>query len=77
MISIKAKNEGEQTKLSIALEGTSEDIVTEAVHIMQQLPKRLQAVNRSLFFRFLAELMETDMFDVGMKLSTSKEDEDE
>lgn len=65
MIEIKAENKGKQTELRIQLSGYGEDLVTEATHIMVQLPKRLKETNMSLFLRFLAELAETDMFGVA------------
>ena len=64
MIEIKAENKGKQTELRIKLIGYGEDLVTEATHIMVQLPKRLQETNMSVFLRFLAELAETDIFGV-------------
>ena len=66
MIEIKAINKGERTELRIQLSGSGGDLVTEATHIMVQLPERLKETNTSLFLRFLAELAETDMFGVAM-----------
>ena len=44
---------------------------------MQQLPKQIQGMNKALFFRFLADLTETGMFDVGAKPEDPGEDEDD
>ena len=76
MIKITAESKGNQTELAIKIEGNGETIVTEAVHIMQQLPKQIQGMNKTLFFRFLADLTETGMFDVGVKPEDPEEDED-
>ena len=76
MIKITAESKGNQTELAIKIEGNGEMIVTEAVHIMQQLPKQIQGMNKALFFRFLANLTETGMFDVGVKPEDSEEAED-
>lgn len=77
MIKITAESKGNQTELAIKIEGNGETIVTEAVHIMQQLPNQIQGMNKSLFFRFLADLTETGMFDVGAKPEDPGEDEDD
>lgn len=77
MIKITAESKGNQTELGIKISGTGEDIVTEAVHIMQQLPKQIQGMNKTLFFRFLADLTETGMFDVGVKPEDPEEGEDD
>lgn len=77
MIKITAESKGNKTELGINISGTGEDIVTEAVHIMQQLPKQIQGMNKTLFFRFLADLTETGMFDVGVKPEDPEEDEDD
>lgn len=77
MIKITAETKGNQTELAIKIEGNGETIVTEAVHIMQQLPKQIQGMNKALFFRFLADLTETGMFDVGAKPEDPGEDEDD
>ena len=77
MIKITAESKGNQTELAINISGTGEDIVTEAVHIMQQLPKQIQGMNKTLFFRFLADLTETGMFDVGVKPGDPEEDDDD
>lgn len=77
MIKITAESKGNQTELAIKIEGEGETIVTEAVHIMQQLPKQIQGMNKTLFFRFLADLTETGMFDVGVKPEDPEEDEDD
>lgn len=77
MIKITAESKGNQTELAIKIEGNGETIVTEAVHIMQQLPKQIQGMNKTLFFRFLADLTETGMFDVGVKPEDPEEGEDD
>lgn len=77
MIKITAESKGNQTELAIKIEGEGETIVTEAVHIMQQLPKQIQGMNKTLFFRFLADLTETGMFDVGVKPEDPEEAEDD
>lgn len=77
MIKITAESKGNQTELAIKIEGKGETIVTEAVHIMQQLPKQIHGMNKTLFFRFLADLTETGMFDVGVKPEDPEEDEDD
>ena len=41
MIKITAETKGNQTDLRIKINGTGEDIINEAVHIMQQLPKQM------------------------------------
>lgn len=66
MINITAESKGDNTELRIKISGTGEDIVSEAVHIMQQLPKQIEQTSQPLFFRFLAELAETDMFGIGI-----------
>lgn len=77
MIKITAESKGNKTELGINISGTGEDIVTEAVHIMQQLPKQIQGMNKALFFRFLADLTATGMFDVGAKPENPEEDGDD
>lgn len=77
MIKITAESKGNQTELAIKIEGNGETIVTEAVHIMQQLPKQIQGMNKTLFFLFLADLTETGMFDVGVKPEDPEEDDDD
>lgn len=77
MIKITAESKGNQTELAIKIEGEGKTIVTEAVHIMQQLPKHIQGMNKALFFRFLADLTETGMFDVGVKPEDPEEDDDD
>ena len=76
MIKITAESKGNQTELRINISGTGEDIVSEAVHIMQQLPKQIEQTSQPLFFRFLANLTETGMFDVGVKPEDPEEAED-
>ena len=44
---------------------------------MQQLPKQIQGMNKTLFFRFLADLTETGMFDVGVKPEDPEEGDDD
>lgn len=41
MIKITAESKGNKTELRVNISGTGEEIVTEAVHIMQQLPKQI------------------------------------
>lgn len=79
MIKITAESKGNHTELSIAINGTGEDIVNEAVHIMQTLPEHMEKVDQSLFFRFLANLTETDVFriDMGPKNRGEADDDDE
>ena len=77
MIKTTAESKGNQTELAIKIEGNGETIVTEAVHIMQQLPKQIQGMNKALFFRFLADLTETGMFDVGAKPEDPEEDDED
>lgn len=76
MIKITAESKGNQTELRINISGTGEDIVSEAVHIMQQLPKQIEQTSQPLFFRFLANLTETEMFGVGVKPEDPEEAED-
>ena len=75
MIKITAESKSNKTELKINISGTGEDIVTEAVHIMQQLPKQIEQTSQPLFFRFLADLTETGMFGVGVKPKDPEEDE--
>lgn len=75
MIKITAESKGNKTELKINISGTGEDIVTEAVHIMQQLPKQIEQTSKPLFIRFLADLTETGMFGVGVKPEDPEEDE--
>ena len=77
MIKITAESKGNQTELKINISGTGEDIVTEAVHIMQQLPKQIEQTSQPVFFRFLAELAETDMFGIGIRPKKRGEAEDD
>lgn len=77
MIKITAESKGNQTELNIKIEGKGKSIVTEAVHIMEQLPKRIMEANKTLFFYFLAELEASDMFGVGMGPKNLGEDEDD
>ena len=77
MINITAESKGDKTELRIKISGTGKDIVTEAVHIMQQLPKQIEQTSQPLFFRFLADLTETGMFGVGVKPEDPEEDEDD
>ena len=77
MIKITAESKGNQTELRINISGTGEDIVTEAVHIMQQLPKQIEQTSQPLFFRFLADLTETGMFGVGVKPEDPQEGDDD
>lgn len=77
MIKITAESKGERTELAIKISGEGQAIVTEAVHIMQQLPKQIEGTNKTLFFRFLAELIDTGMFDIGVKPGEPEEDEDD
>lgn len=74
MIKITAETKGHEVKLSIGVRGAGEEIVDEAVHIMQQLPKQIEEMDKTLFLHFLAELVSTDMFDVGVKRMDPKED---
>lgn len=75
MIKITAESKGNQTDLAIKIAGKGETIVTEAVYIMQELPKQIQEMNKTLFFRFLADLAEAEMFDVKVKPEDPEEDE--
>ena len=77
MIKITAESKDNKAELKINISGTGEDIVTEAVHIMQQLPKQIEQTSQPLFFRFLADLTEKGMFDVGVKPEDPEEDEDD
>lgn len=79
MIKITAESKGNQTELGIKIEGEGKSIVTEAVHIMEQLPKRIMETDKSLFFYFLAEIAASDMFGVGIgpKNLGEAEDDDE
>lgn len=74
MIKIIAESKGDTTELQIEINGPREDIVAEAVHIMEQLPKQLEEMNKGLFLHFLAELTSTGMFAVGMKRVDPEED---
>lgn len=76
MIKITAESKGNQTELAINIEGNGEAIVTEAVHIMEQLPKQIEQTSQPVFFRFLAELAETDMFGIGFRPKNREEAED-
>lgn len=62
MIEIKAEDKGKQTELKISIHGSSESILVEAVHIMKQFPKQLEETSKPLFYRFMAELMESDLY---------------
>lgn len=77
MIKITAESKGNKTEFRINISGTGEDIVTEAVSIMQQLPKQIEQTSQPLFFRFLADLTETGMFGVGVKPEDPEEGEDD
>lgn len=77
MIKITAESKGNQTELAIKIEGKGGTIVEEAVHIMQQLPKQIQGMNKTLYSRFLADLIKTAMFDVGGNPEDPEEDEDD
>lgn len=77
MIKITAESKGNQMELEVKMEGKGETIVTEAVHIMQQLPKQIHGMNKALFFRFLADLTETGMFAVGAMPEDPEEDDDD
>lgn len=66
MIKITAESKGDRTELELTINGNGEDVVDEAVHIMQQLPKRIKEADQLVFFRFLVKLTETDMFRIGM-----------
>lgn len=77
MIKITAESKGNETELRININGTGEDIVSEAVHIMQQLPKQIEQTSQPVFFRFLAELAETDMFGISMGPNNRGEAEDD
>ena len=57
MIEIKAQDMGKRTELKISIHGSGDNIITEAVHIMRQLPKQLEEASKPLFLRFMAELM--------------------
>ena len=77
MIKITAESKDNQTELTIKIEGKGDTIVSEAVHIMQQLPKQIKGMNKALYFRFLADLTETGMFGVEAKPEDLEEDEDD
>lgn len=77
MIKITAESKDNKAELKINISGTGEDIVTEAVHIMQQLPKQIEQTSQPLFFRFLADLTEKGLFGVGVKPEDPEEDEDD
>ena len=77
MINITAESKGNQTELAIKIEGKGETIVTEAVHIMQKIPKQIYGMDKALFFLFLADLTETGMFDVEVKPEDPEEDDDD
>ena len=79
MIKITAESKGNQTELDIKIEGEGKSIVTEAVHIMEQLPKQIMKTNKTLFFYFLTELEASDMFgvDMGPKNLGEAKDDDE
>lgn len=62
MIEIKAEDMGKQTKLEISIHGSGKSIIQEALHIMEQLPKLLKETSKPLFYRFMAELMESDLY---------------
>lgn len=77
MIKITAESKGNRTELRINISGTGEDIVTEAVHIMHQLPKQIEKTSQPLFLRLLTDLTETGMFGVGVKPEDPEEAEDD
>ena len=77
MIKITAETKGNQTDLRIKINGTGEDIINEAVHIMQQLPKQMEQTSPPVFFRFLAELAETDMFGICLEPKNREEADDD
>lgn len=77
MINITAESKGDNTELRIKISGTGEDIINEAVGIMQQLPKLIEQTSQPVFFRFLAELTETGMFGVGISPKNRGEAKDD
>lgn len=77
MINITAESKGNKTDLKIKINGTGEDIINEAVHIMQQLPKQMEQTSPSVFFRFLAKLAETDMFGICFEPKNNEEADDD
>ena len=77
MIKITAESKGDNTELRIQIEGTGEDIINEAVHIMQQLPKQMEQASQPVFFHFLAELAETDMFGIGFRPKNREESKED
>lgn len=77
MIKITAESKGKQTEFNIKIEGEGKSIVTEAVHIMEQLPKQIMEANKTLFFYFLAELEASDMFGVGIRPKNLGEADDD
>ena len=76
MIKITAESKGNQTELAIKVEGKGETIVTEAVHIMQKLPKHIRETDKNLFFLFLDRLIRTGMLDVGFEPTGPEEEAD-
>ena len=74
MIKITAESKGDRTELKISTDGTGEEIIAEAIHIMQQLPKHIQEMDKTLFFLFLDNLTRTGMFDVGFKPQDHEEE---
>lgn len=77
MIKITAESKDNQTELNLKIEGEGTSIVIEAVHIMEQLPKRIMETDKTLFFYFMAALEASDMFSVGMGPKNLGEDEDD
>ena len=77
MINITAESKGNKTDLKIKINGTGEDIINEAVHIMQQLPKQIEQTSQPVFFRFLAKLVETDMFGIDFAPKNREEADDD
>ena len=65
MIEIKAEDKEKLTELKISIHGRGENIIQEALHIMEQLPKLLEETSKPLFYRFMAELMESDLYGKG------------
>lgn len=76
MIAIKAQKEDKGLALSIKMEGPGEEIVEEAVRIMQQIPKQLRDANQALYFHFLAKMVESGDFGVAPR-PDDEEDEEE
>lgn len=77
MIKITAEVKGDKTDLRMNFSGAGVDIATEAVHIMEQLPKQLMETDTGLFLHFLAEIEASEMFGVAIGPKNEEEEPNE